>query len=191
MMKMVTQKYYRMCCLFSLSLTLSSLYSDAHAELGTYNFTLSGNVTLSTCGVTQGTENMQINMGRMSIKNLKSPGDKSPRVAIPFNLVQCPANAQVTFTFVGTQNAVDKQLLALSNANATTTAKHAAIEMTDRDRNRIPISIAGGQSNKSQPLLADANGNLSVIFYANYIATDASATAGSANANAVFLIEYQ
>lgn len=121
-------------------------------------------------------------------KKSKSPGDKSPRVAIPFNLVQCPANAQVTFTFVGTQNAVDKQLLALSNANATTTAKHAAIEMTDRDRNRIPISIAGGQSNKSQPLLADANGNLSVIFYANYIATDASATAGSANANAVFLI---
>ncbi|MCU4313822.1 fimbrial protein [Acinetobacter bereziniae] len=176
---------------FFLLMINFSLQSYAHAVLGTYNFTLKGNVVLFTCGVDQGAAIQAIKMGTISIRSLKKPGDKSPRMPIPFNLMQCPANAQITFSFIGEQNSVDKELLALSNANATTTAKHVAIEITDSNRNRVPISISGGTTNKSPVFLADANGNLSVIFYANYVATDGAVTAGVANANAEFKIEYQ
>lgn len=187
-MNILKKTLYRTVSLLMINL---SLYDYAHAELGTYNFTLKGNVTLVTCGVDSGAADKSIDMGKMSIRNLKKPGDKSPRMPIPFNLIQCPPNAQVTFSFVGEQNSIDKQLLALSNANATTTAKHVAIEITDANYNRVPISLSGGTLNKSPIFLADNNGNLSVVFYANYIATDGAATAGVANANAEFRIEYQ
>lgn len=187
-MSFIKNKYYLIVYMFMINF---SLYNYAHAALGTYNFTLKGNVTLVTCGVDSGTADKSIDMGKMSIRNLKKPGDKSPRMPIPFNLIQCPPNAQVTFSFVGEQNSIDKQLLALSNANATTTAKHVAIEITDAKHNRVPISLSGGTLNKSPIFLADNNGNLSVVFYANYIATDGAATAGIANANVQFRIDYQ
>ncbi|ENW00305.1 hypothetical protein F938_00949 [Acinetobacter bereziniae LMG 1003 = CIP 70.12] len=187
-MNIMNKCLYHTLCFLMINF---GLHSYAHAVLGTYNFTLKGNVTLFTCGVDQGAATQTIKMGTMSIRNLKKPGDKSPRMPIPFNLMQCPANAQITFSFVGEQNTVNKELLALSNANATTTAKHVAIEITDANHNRVPISLSGGTLNKSPIFLADDNGNLSVVFYANYVATDGAATAGVANANAEFRIEYQ
>ncbi|KAF1026087.1 MAG: putative fimbrial-like protein SfmF [Acinetobacter bereziniae] len=171
------------------------LYSYAHADLGTYNFILKGNATNSTCGVEESEAHKIVDMGLTSTKFLTKPGDKGPRVAIPFNLVLCPVGTEVRFTFIGEQNPVNNQLLALSNPNAATSAQHVAIELTDSNRNRVPISktsrFPDDLANKSRAFLVDANGNASVVFYANYIATDASATPGFANAYAEFWVEYQ
>ncbi|KAF5301934.1 hypothetical protein FQR65_LT19168 [Abscondita terminalis] len=128
----------------------------------------------------------------VNLPNMKTPGkNKGARVAIPFNLVQCPPGAEVTFTFFGEQNSVNNQLLALSDPDTTTTAQHVAIELTDSNRNRVPISTSANQSNKSLPFIVDTNGNVSTVFYAHYVATDAGATAGIANAYAEFWVEYQ
>lgn len=167
----------------------------AHADLGTYNFTLKGNATNSTCGVEESESHKIVDLGKNSTRQLKVPGAKGPRIAIPFNLSQCPPNAAVTFTFIGEQNLVNNQFLALTNANAAATAQHVAIELTDSDRNRVPISktsrFPGDLVGKSRPFLVDANGKVSAVFYANYVATDAAATAGIANAYAEFRIDYQ
>lgn len=186
------QNLYRTACLLMVNI---GLYSDAHADLGTYNFTLKGNATTATCGVDESQANKVVYMGRTATRQLKTPGDKGPRVAIPFNLMQCPVGSAVTVTFIGDQNIVNNQFLALTDANATTTAQHVAIEITDANRNRVPISknskFPSDPSNKSRPILVDANGNVATVFYANYIATDGPATTGYANAYAEFWIDYQ
>lgn len=166
------------------------LYSQSHAVLGTYNFTLKGNATTATCGIDEGDANKIVELGTTAARLLKTSGDKGPRVAIPFNLSYCPVGASVIFTFIGEQDLVNNQLLALTNPNDPNTAKNAAIEISDRNYNRVPISTSSQAGNKSQPFTVDANGSLSILFYANYMATGV-ASAGTANAYAEFLIEYQ
>ncbi|MFW1947638.1 fimbrial protein [Acinetobacter bereziniae] len=191
-MKILNNFFCLTICLFLINI---GLHTQANAALGTYNFILKGNATNSTCGVEESEAHKVVYMGRTATRQLKTPGDKGPRVAIPFNLVQCPPNAEVTFTFIGDQNAVNNQFLALTDANAVTTAQHVAIEITDANRNRVPISktsrFPSDPSSKSRPIVVDDNGNISTVFYANYVATDAPATTGYANAYAEFWIEYQ
>ena len=172
-----------------------SICSSSNAALGTYNFTLKGNATTATCGVEEGDANKYVTLGLTSTRFLKTPGDRSPRVPIPFNLSLCPVGASVTFMFTGEQDAANNQLLALSNLNDPNTAKHVAIEISDNQYTRVPICKSSqfptAPSYKSRPFPVDANGKVSTIFYANYMATDGAATTGIANAYAEFLIEYQ
>lgn len=168
---------------------------QGQAALGTYNFTLKGNATTATCGVEEGDAHKYVNLGRTATRQLKNPGHRGSRVPIPFNLSLCPVGAAVTFTFSGQQDAVNNQLLALSNLNDPNTAKHVAIEISDNNYSRVPISkssqLPNETSNKSRPFPVDANGKVSTIFYANYMVTDGAATTGTANAYAEFWIEYQ
>lgn len=46
-------------------------------------------------------------------------------------------------------------------------------------------------SKKSEPIKADANGNASLIFYANYFVTKDEAEPGVGNAKMQFSIEYE
>lgn len=192
MMKTISTAIVKVVSVGLFGLTICSL---SHAVLGTYNFTLKGNATTATCGVEEGDANKYVTLGKTSTRFLKTPGDRGPRIPIPFNLSLCPAGVSVTFTFSGQQDTVNNQLLALSNLNDPNTAKHVAIEISDNNYNRVPISKASKLSNetanKSRPFPVDANGKVSTIFYANYMATDGAATAGIANANAEFWIEYQ
>lgn len=172
-----------------------SLCSLSHAALGTYNYTLKGNATTATCGVEEGDAHKYVTLGLTSTRFLKTPGDRGPRVPIPFNLSLCPVGASVTFKFIGEQDVVNNQLLALSNLNDPNTAKHVAIEISDNQYTRVLISksnqFPADPGHKSRPFPVDANGKVSTIFYANYMATDGAATTGTANAYAEFWIEYQ
>lgn len=181
----------------AVCLVMIGVYSfhNAHADLGAYNFTLKGNVTNTTCGVDETEAHKIVTLGKNATRQLKTPGERTSRVPIPFNLSQCPPNAEVKFTFIGDQSTANNQLLALTNATATTTAQHVAVEISDASGNRVPMNNLSRYPNdvttSSRPFLVDASGNLSTVFYANYIATDASATAGTANAYAEFRIDYQ
>ncbi|STD18257.1 putative fimbrial protein [Enterobacter asburiae] len=53
-------------------------------------------------------------------------------------------------------------MLALNDAS---TASHVAVEIRDADKTRLALQQA------SQPVSVDAQGNATLSFYANYIAT--------------------
>jgi len=161
-----------------------SIQQTAHSAvlLGKINFELHGMVVAYSCGVVDSETEKYIDLGKHATKSLSSAGTKSTLVPIPFDLTNCPPNGTVNITFTGNKDSINTELLAIDkNANS---AKNIAIEISDKNKKRIPIGV------KSENMSVDNNGNISTLFYANYIVTEGSSTAGLANANAQFTIQY-
>lgn len=72
-------------------------------------------------------------------------------------------------------------MLALNDAS---TASRVAVEIRDADKSRLDLQQA------SQPVTVDAQGNATLSFYANYIATADNPQPGKADADATFMINY-
>ncbi|MDG3557526.1 fimbrial protein [Acinetobacter bereziniae] len=152
-------------------------------KLDAINLTLSVKVTEKTCGVLSTAQDKKIELGTIRLGKGMNKDDRSPRVQIPFDVSSCPANGLVTITFTGTNDTVDTQLLAIDNVPKK--AKNVAIEISDKDKNRVVLGT------KSKPITADANGNASLMFYANYIVTKDTAEPGIGNAKMQFSVQYE
>ncbi|ELW78429.1 MULTISPECIES: fimbrial protein [Acinetobacter] len=166
---------------FYLSYSLTA--NANNIKLDAINLNLSGTVTEKTCGVLSTAQDKKIELGTIRLGKGMYKDDRSPRVQIPFDVSSCPANGLVTITFTGTNDTVDTQLLAIDNVPKK--AKNVAIEISDKDKNRVVLGT------KSKPITADANGNASLMFYANYIVTKDTAEPGVGNAKMQFSIQYE
>lgn len=164
---------------FSLS---NTTYANTSGELGKINLELYGVVTTASCGVLESEQEKYVRLGTISSKNLSQTGDQSAAIPFQFELRNCPPDGTVTITFDGVKDTDNIELLALENA--TNKAENIAIEIRDHDKKRLAI----GQV--SQNFQVDADGHASALFHANYIVTKGQATAGIANANAQFSIQY-
>lgn len=180
-MRNITQYILSIVVIFYVS-NLSTIYAQ-DIKLDAVNLTLSGNITEKTCGVLNTEQDKKIELGTIRLGKGMFKGDRSPRVQIPFAVSSCPANGLVTITFTGTNDTVDNQLLAIDNVPKK--AKNVAIEISDIDKKRVVL----GQ--KSVPIKADANGNASLIFYANYFVTKDEAEPGVGNAKMQFSVQYE
>lgn len=101
---------------------------------------------------------------------------------MPFTLklTGCPPGA-ASITFSGKADGSNNGLLALNDAS---TASNVAVEIRDADKTRLALQQA------SQPVAVDAQGNATLSFYANYIATADNPQPGRADADATFMINY-
>ena len=158
-----------------------SAYSNA--ALDEVNLNLSGTVIEKTCGIDSTLQNKLVEFDKVSIKQLLKVGDQSTPKAFQFDFRNCPANGAVTITFTGQKDTSDTQLLALDNISGK--AENVAIEIRDKDKNRIALD------KKSQQFITDTNGRATAVFYANYIATKLPVKVGAANAKMQFSIEYE
>ncbi|MFW1745482.1 fimbrial protein [Acinetobacter guillouiae] len=170
--------YSKILCTCSLLLT-----TNLHAAEASINLYLSGEVTEITCGVLIGDKEKKVDLGTNATNNLKKVGDRTMPVAIQFNLSNCPASGSVGVTFNGIKDVENNELLSLDKINNS--ASNIAIEISDKNKKRLPLGTKSGK------LIGDVNGNISTLFYANYIVTKGSATPGIANANAEFTITYE
>lgn len=153
----------------------------ANSPLGEINIRLKGNVVDYTCVVQAQDSDKTVPLGSWSTKQLKGEGITTAQVPFTLRLTGCPPGS-ASLTFAGNSPAGHDQLLAL---NSGSTATQVAIELRDNDRQRLPLRQAG------QPVEVDANGDAMLQFYANYISLAQAPTAGSANADATFVINYQ
>ncbi len=142
---------------------------------------LEGTVIVYTCGVEESEENKYVRLGTYATKDLKGVGTKSQSVLIPFHLMNCGPNIPVKITFSGNRDLTNNKFLGLTPNKSV--AKNIAIEMLDAQRKSLPV----GQKSSYIP---DVEGNVYTHFYAHYVATQESVTAGKANAKATFIIEY-
>lgn len=157
-------------------------YANTSIELAKINIELYGVVTTASCGVLESEQEKYVKLGTISSKNLSQTGDQSAPIPFQFEMRNCPPDGSVTIRFDGVKDTDNIELLALENV--TNKASNIAIEIRDQDKNRLAI---GQQSTRFK---VDADGHASALFYANYIVTKGQATAGSANANAQFSIQY-
>jgi minor fimbrial subunit len=171
--------YPKVLCTFSL---LLAPYLNA-VEVAYTNLYLSGEVTEITCGVLIGDKEKNVDLGTNATNNLKKVGDRTMPVPMLFNLSNCPASGSVGITFKGIEDTENNELLSLELIKNS--ASNIAIEISDKNQKRLPLGT------KSKKLIGDANGNISAVFYANYIVTKGFATPGVANANVEFTITYE
>ena len=152
----------------------------ADTPLGEINIELTGNVVDYTCVAEGSDSDKSVELGRWASKQLRQTGSTTSLIPFSLSLTGCPPGA-ASITFAGKADASDPSLLGL---NASSTASRVAIEIRDSDRSRLPLQQA------SREVAVDAQGNATLQFYANYIATAEDPQAGSADADATFMINY-
>nr|WP_320077519.1 fimbrial protein [Acinetobacter sp. Marseille-Q1620] len=165
-----------------LNIQTFSYAADTSVELGRVNIELYGVVTTATCGVLESEQEKYVRLGSVSSKSLSTVGDQSTPVPFQFKMSNCPPDGSITITFDGAKDTENIELLSIEDTASK--AENIAIEIRDHDKKRLALG------KKSEIFKVDNNGNASALFYANYIVTKGQATAGIANANAQFSIQY-
>lgn len=158
--------------------------TPCYADLAQINLEIKATIVSATCTVSAESKNKTIDMGTWAVKQFTATAGPGPAVPFTINLENCGAAASgVAVTFQGTADSQDNTLLAL---NGSSTATHLGLALLDHNRQRIPLGQAA-------PVYALAVGerNAALEFYAQYYATGGNVTAGSANADATFFVEYQ
>lgn len=145
---------------------------------------INGNLLSNTCAVSTDSQTKTVNMGSWATRQFSAVSRELLPVRFSINLESCgEAVSSVSTTFSGIADTDDPTLLAL---NTESTASHLGIAILDKDRNRIPL----GNASEQYPLTAGVS-DAQLVFYGQYVATQDSVTAGSANGDATFTLNYQ
>lgn len=166
--------------MLALTPVLFSPGVSSAAPQGEINIELRATVVDYTCVVETESDNKTVKLGSWRTRQLRTAG--STTEAIPFNLklTGCPPAGTASITFSG--NDTGTGLLALNSAASM--AKNVAIELLNEDKSRLLLNKA------SHTMPVDANGDVTMRFWVNYVATADNPDAGLANANATFMINY-
>lgn len=157
------------------------LINNAYATDGTINFT--GEITDQACQLAQGSDALQVNLGKVSKAALPTVGTTTASTKFTIKLIDCPASITSAFiTFDGTPYSGDNQVLALKDEAGVATG--VGIQLTDEMNTVVPLYT----KSKSYALKPSTENNLD--FSARYIAKSAVITSGPANSNAVFTVSY-
>lgn len=162
----------------------AGLTLPCYASLGQINLEIKATIVAATCSVSADSKNKTIEMGTWGVKQFTATPAAGPAVPFIINLENCGAAASgVVVTFRGTPSPQNSTLLAL---NGESTATHLALALLDHNRQRISLGQPG-------PVYSLTPGERSAAleFYAQYYATGGQVTAGTANADATFSVEYQ
>ncbi|KAA8995382.1 fimbrial protein [Affinibrenneria salicis] len=145
---------------------------------------INGNLTSNTCAVSTDSQNKTVDMGTVATKQFLAASHALAPVRFALVLENCGAAvSSVSTTFTGSADQDDATLLAL---NSESTATNVGIAILDKERNRIPL----GSASEQYPLTASAS-SVQMVFYGQYVATQNSVTAGTANGDVTFTLSYQ
>ena len=156
--------------------------TNALAAAGTVNF--NGNILDSACDVDVASQNQVVVLGDYYKTEFPTTGARTAATQFNIILKNCPVtvtNAKVRFD--GTPDLTNASLLAIDTSVAGA-ATGVAINLMTADKADLPH----GSNSYTYALSSTADNTLS--FYAQYISTAASITAGPANSVANFSVVY-
>ena len=154
-----------------------------------------GEVVNGTCAVDADSVNQTVQMGQVRANTLAKQGDVGQNVGFNIVLKDCapgadgndntlPATAAIIFSGVTVDNTTNAKVLALQQSSAGG-ATNVGIQVLDRSGQ--PVAFDGSTASASIKLNEGTN---TIPFQARYMATG-QATAGTANADATFTVQYQ
>lgn len=156
---------------------------------GTVHFT--GQIVNAACAVSTNSSDQTVNLGQYRTANFTDVGAYSSKVPFTIKLEDCDTAVSTTaaVAFNGSADATDNTVL--STSNITTGGAGAAIGVGIEISDSKGIVLSPNGSTFSTPLtLTNGNGN-TLNFSARYKSTLASVTAGQADADATFTMQYQ
>lgn len=146
-----------------------------------------GEVVNAGCAIDAGSIDQTVQLGQVRSVKLANPGDTSNPVGFNIQLNDCDINLAKTATFAFSGTAVDSthtNVLAIQSS-AAGSATNVGIQILDRTGQ--PVGLDGATFSAISTLF---NGTNIIPFQARYFATNA-ATAGTANADATFKVQYE
>lgn len=166
----------------SLLIALCAMASHASADdyLGIINLELKATVVSDACVIEARDNGQTVDLGTWATQDLPRTGSTTRAKKFSISLHNCPPSRPVAIRFDG-QTASYPDLIKLSNAS---TASNVAIELKDKHSTRL------GLMSDSPTVTPDANGDATLDFSANLIATGTPVGAGTTKADLTFIINY-
>jgi major type 1 subunit fimbrin (pilin) len=169
-----------------ISATASSFSYAAPVSGGTIHFT--GELVNAACAVSTSSDGQTVNLGQYRTAAFNAVGDTS--ASIPFNIVLNDCSTDVAKTasvaFAGQTDSINPALLAVNSGGNSSTASGVGIEILDQTSKAL---TPDGATFSTALNLIDGNNTMALS--ARYKSTSAAPTAGSANADATFVIDYE
>lgn len=167
-----------------LAFMLAAVFSPAAvSDIGSINLIMKANLVSNACTITPGTMNQTVDLGTWAVKQFQETPRGVPAKQFFIELIDCGHLASgVKVKFSGTVDPVNNTLFKL---DAGSTATNIGISILDRNKDVIKPNT----ETIVYPLRPDAT-NISLAFYAQYVATANSVGAGTANSLATFTLEY-
>lgn len=155
---------------------------------GTIHFT--GKLVAAPCAVSTDSDGQTVRLGEYTTHHFNKKGIMGTETPFQIKLEDCDVTTYKTaaVAFQGRQDATDDTLLAIDSGlsgDQSATATGVGIRIKDGKSKYVPVD--GSRFSSTQTLL---NGENILNFMAQYKST-AAATAGAANADATFIMQYQ
>ncbi len=176
--------------LIAFALVASSTSFAATVTGGQVHFT--GDLVNAACAVDVNSDGQTVDLGQHRVSKFKKAGDMSGPVPFQINLVDCEAalvTKGVSIAFKGSTTATNPKLLVVG-AGASNDAAAQGVGIQISDSSSTALALDGTGFTKE---IALNDGTNSFGFTARYVSTvDAgpTLTAGKANADATFVVNY-
>lgn len=154
---------------------------------GTVHFT--GEFVNAACAVSTDSANQTVNLGQYTTSSITGTAQTTTKVPFTIKLNGCDTSIATTasIAFNGTLDSTDSALLAVNaGKDNVKAATGVGIEILDRESKSLKPD--GSTYSAAQTL---NNGSVTIPFAARYKSTGAVVTAGKADSDATFLIQYQ
>ena len=154
---------------------------------GTVHFT--GQFVNAACAVSTDTADQTIDLGQYRTASITAAGQTTTNIPFNIKLVNCDTSVATTaaITFTGTPDEDNSTLFAVNSGGTNSTAASGVgIQLLDSASNDLPPD---GTTYSMTKTLTD--GDNTIPFTARYKSTAATVTAGQADADATFVIQYQ
>lgn len=167
----------------ALAVAASLGMSNAFAAAGAVNF--SGDILDAACTVNVNSKSQNVVLGSYHKSEFAAVGDKTAAKKFDIVLKDCPTTVKsAKVRFDGTPESTDPTLLAI-NSSVVGAATGVAINLMTADKADLPLH---GDNSYSYTLSSTKDNTLG--FYAQYVSTADSVTAGPANSVANFSVIY-
>lgn len=173
--------------LLAASLLLANVGAQAASSVtasgGTIHFT--GSLVNAACAVATESADQTVALGEYRTGAFSAVGDKT--ALIPFEIVlnECDTSVSTaaTVTFTGQTDGENSGLFAVNSSSNQTTATGVGIQILDT----ADKEVTPGTATSSFTL---ADGTNTMHYTARYVSTSATPTAGVANADVTFVVNY-
>ena len=145
-----------------------------------------GSITDSSCNIDSASTSQTVDLGKWASTYFTSTGFETTKTPFHIKVKDCPASVtNVAVLFDGARDQSDNSLLAINGG-----ASGVAIKLYEHDRS---TAVSLGKTSAKQtvtPGTSGGTGSADLEFYADYISTAATVTAGKADGTANFNMIY-
>jgi major type 1 subunit fimbrin (pilin) len=188
-------------CIVSAASCTALLFSQmTHAADGMVSF--EGKISSQTCKINglDKNANLNVKLPTVSASALAANGDKAGATMFEFKLTECTTAAGTAYPLFEPGATIDTVTGRLKNSTTGPgLAKNVQIELLNEDRSSIDLSKGADAQNvkiatlqsKTDGTPPKTTGEATLKLYAQYVATDGPAVAGTVNTNVQYAMVYE